>query len=139
MTDKSRGLAPCIPSIRMISNSFYNDIKQLLYKSYRTSVPQICDLLPQNALKVVSLYAEIYPVKHKKEDKRISTIYLNRPKQGAIVTSHYHFNGSQLAKMKKSNNNNNNNNNNGAYIAQFQKMIIALYKIQNIYKEQEHA
>ena len=30
-------------------------------------------------------------------------------------------------------------NNNGAYIAQFQKMIIALYKIQNIYKEQEHA
>ena len=30
-------------------------------------------------------------------------------------------------------------NNNGAYIAQFQKMIIALYKIQNVYKEQEHA
>ena len=29
--------------------------------------------------------------------------------------------------------------NNGAYISQFQKMIIALYKIQNIYKEQEHA
>ena len=29
--------------------------------------------------------------------------------------------------------NNKNNNNNGAYIAQFQKMIIALYKIQNIY------